>query len=74
MSDEDEMIAQARRRDLQRAQDLGDYTPVEQTLATAEGRALLWRDIIDFLARVAESGPDHLAISARDLLKRVHAL
>jgi hypothetical protein len=56
MSDEDQMIAEARARDEQRAQDLGDYTPVEQMLTLAEEverlrkQVALYRPIIEAVA------------------------
>jgi len=74
MTDEDQQIAAARWRDEQRAQQLGDYTPVEQSLATAEERAEIWRQVVEFLERVGFSGPDELAIPALRLLERIRAL
>jgi hypothetical protein len=74
MRDEDQMIAEARVRDERAAKALGDYTRVEEMLRTADERALLWHDSINFLERVGDSGPDDLALSARTLLARVHAL
>jgi hypothetical protein len=71
---EDRQIADARERDERAARLLGDYTPVEEMLASADERAALWQDIVDFLGRVSESGPDHLATPARALLDRVRGL
>jgi hypothetical protein len=74
MSDEDQMIAEARARDERAAQLLGDYTPTSRPLYRDDVRAVLWFDIIHFLEHVADAGPDHLADPARDLLERVHTL
>jgi hypothetical protein len=74
MSHEDQMIAEARVRDERAAKALGDDTPLEEALHTADERALLWHDSINFLERVCDSGPEHLATPARTLLARVHAL
>jgi hypothetical protein len=74
MSDKDQLIAEARERDERAANALGDYTPMESALHTADERALLWHDIINFLGRVSASDPDDLALTARALLDRVHAL
>jgi hypothetical protein len=74
MSDEDQLIAEARARDERAARELGDYTPMEEALHTADERAILWHEIIEFLGRVSASGPDGLALPARALLERVHAL
>jgi hypothetical protein len=78
MSDEETQeelkIAAARQRDERGARMLGDFTPVEGMLDTADERALLWHEIIDFLWRVESSGPDYLATPARALLDRVHKL
>jgi hypothetical protein len=43
-------------------------------LHIADERAMVWHDIINFLGRVGDSGPDDFAASARALLERVHAL
>ncbi len=86
MNDEDELeveleeelredqIAEARARDERAAQLLGDYTPMSRPLQLADVRAVLWHDIINFLERIGDSGPDHLAEPARALLDRVHRL
>jgi hypothetical protein len=78
MSDQDEreeqQIAEARARDERAAQLLGDYSPMSQPLHMADVRANLWHDIINYLDRIAESGPEELASKARELLDRVHTL
>ena len=74
MSDEGEQIAEARRRDECAVQALGDYTPLEEMLHTADERALLWYDTINFLEVVGRVGADNLAREARALLERVRAL
>ena len=74
MSDEDQMIAEARARDERAAKLLGDYTPIEAMLRTTDTRANLWHGIINYLARVRREGSDDLAATARELLKRVREL
>jgi hypothetical protein len=71
---EDEQVAEARRRDEERAQALGAYTPVQQVLDTTAEREDLWRQMVELLERVAEVGPDALAIPALRLLERINAL
>jgi hypothetical protein len=43
-------------------------------LHTADERALLWQDIINYLEIVGASGPSDPAREARALLERVHVL
>ena len=66
--------AAARRRDEQRAEALGTYTPVEQTLASAEERAEIWRQVVEFLERVGFTASPELSIPALRLLERIRAL
>jgi hypothetical protein len=74
MSDEGAQIAEPRLRCAGVATALGDDTPLETALHMADERALLWRDIINTLGRVSSSGPDDLALPARALRERLHAL
>jgi len=76
MSDQDEreeqQIAEARERaerDERAARALGDYIPTETMLHADDERANLWHDIINFLERVRDAGPDELASSAQALLE-----
>jgi hypothetical protein len=78
MSDQGEQqIADGRRRDQQRAQSLGGFTQIERPLDLAAEHADLWREMVEMVEmveRVAASGPDFLAVPARNLLARVRAL
>lgn len=58
---EEQRIAKARARDERAAKLLGEYIPMETMLHADDERANVWHDIINFLERVSESGPDDLA-------------
>jgi len=71
---DEQKIAGVRDRDERATKLLGAYIPTEAMLHEDDERANVWHDIINFLERVSDSGPDDLASSARALLKRVHVL
>jgi hypothetical protein len=71
---DEQQIAEVRDRDERAAKLLGEYLPMETMLHEDDEPAILWHDIINFLERVSDSGPDDLASSARALLERVHVL
>jgi hypothetical protein len=84
MTNEAQQISDARARDRQRAEALGDFTPVRQTLDLAREREEIWLMMVQLAEAVAqerryvrcrcvvEHDPDCPVLLAQQIVARLH--
>jgi hypothetical protein len=72
---EDDQIAAARQREAQRAEALGDYTPLRQSLDKVAERQALWDIMLSIVTETAISHPSaELRAFAFQVIEQIRSL